>query len=230
MGIGHAPNCRRRTARKRTLIPRRSSSGRVDYVFMLSLEELLRQRLATAFAAVAGEPVDPAVRRSQHADYQSDAALACAGWPQPARDRRAGPRRGATSTTSAPVEVSGPGFINLTVRRPRPWPAAGRDGRATSDSGVRRAERPRPSRSTTRRPNVGQGDARRAPALDHHRRRRSCRLLSGTGHTVIRAEPHRRLGHTVRHADRAPARHRRGRGRPRAVGRRPERLLPGGAA
>ena len=50
----------------------------------MSLEELLRERLATAFESVAGEPVDPAVRRSQHADFQSDAALALARQARPA--------------------------------------------------------------------------------------------------------------------------------------------------
>ena len=44
----------------------------------MDLERLLADRLAPAFAAVAGMPVDPAVRRSQHADFQSDAALGLA--------------------------------------------------------------------------------------------------------------------------------------------------------
>ena len=43
-------------------------------------------------------------------------------------------------------------------------------------------------------------------------------------------EPRRRLGYAVRHADRAPARSRRDRGRPRALGRRPQRLLPAARA
>jgi arginyl-tRNA synthetase len=34
------------------------------------------QRMAAAFATVTGEPVDPVVRRSKHADFQSDGALA----------------------------------------------------------------------------------------------------------------------------------------------------------
>jgi arginyl-tRNA synthetase len=84
---------------------------------MRSLEELLRERLATAFESVAGEPVDPAVRRSQHADFQSDAALGLA------RARGVNPRAIAEQVVAAArlddvcssVEVSGPGFINLTV-------------------------------------------------------------------------------------------------------------------
>ncbi|MBT8225260.1 MAG: arginine--tRNA ligase [Dactylosporangium sp.] len=84
---------------------------------MGSLEELLRQRLAGAFENVAGVPVDPAFRRSQHADFQSDAALGLA------RRLRANPRDLATRIVAEAslgdlcdsVEVSGPGFINLTV-------------------------------------------------------------------------------------------------------------------
>jgi len=84
---------------------------------MANLEDILRQRLETAFSAVSAEAVDPAVRRSQHADFQSDAALALA--------RRSGtnPRSLAERVVAAAdlddmcaaVEVSGPGFINLTV-------------------------------------------------------------------------------------------------------------------
>jgi arginyl-tRNA synthetase len=83
----------------------------------MSVERLLSQRLAAAFAAVAGRHVDPAVRRSQHADYQSDAALALA--------RRPGlpPREVASRVLEHAdldgvcrrAEVSGPGFINLTL-------------------------------------------------------------------------------------------------------------------
>ncbi|WP_446217433.1 arginine--tRNA ligase [Micromonospora sp. IBHARD004] len=83
----------------------------------MDLEKLLTDRLAPAFAAVAGVPVDPVVRRSQRADFQSDAALALA--------RRLGrpPRAIATEVLEraevgdlcAAAEVSGPGFINLTV-------------------------------------------------------------------------------------------------------------------
>lgn len=85
---------------------------------MGSLEQLLRDRLASAFEAVTGEPVDPAVQRSQHADFQSNAALALA------RRLKANPRQIATDVVAQAqlddlcslVEVSGPGFINLTLR------------------------------------------------------------------------------------------------------------------
>ncbi|WBB70893.1 arginine--tRNA ligase [Micromonospora sp. WMMD812] len=83
----------------------------------MDLEKLLADRLAPAFATVAGEPVDPVVRRSQRADFQSDAALALA--------RRLGrpPRAIATEVLQhaeladlcSVAELSGPGFLNLTV-------------------------------------------------------------------------------------------------------------------
>ncbi|MGW4501826.1 arginine--tRNA ligase [Micromonospora sp. NPDC004336] len=83
----------------------------------MDLERLLSDRLAPAFAAVAGAPVDPVVRRSPRADFQSDAALALA--------RRLGrsPRDLAAEVLEhavlddvcASAEVSGPGFLNLTV-------------------------------------------------------------------------------------------------------------------
>ncbi|MDG4826966.1 arginine--tRNA ligase [Asanoa sp. WMMD1127] len=84
---------------------------------MATLEELLRDRLASAFEAVAGAPADPSVRRSQHADFQADGALALA--------RKLGrkPRDIAVDVVAAArlddlcaeVTISGPGFINLTV-------------------------------------------------------------------------------------------------------------------
>ncbi|SCE72169.1 arginyl-tRNA synthetase [Micromonospora viridifaciens] len=83
----------------------------------MDLEKLLTDRLAPAFETVAGLPVDPVVRRSQRADFQSDAALALA--------RRLGrpPRaiaaevleRAELADLCAAAEVSGPGFLNLTV-------------------------------------------------------------------------------------------------------------------
>jgi arginyl-tRNA synthetase len=82
-----------------------------------NLSRLLTDRLAPAFAAVAGEPVDPDVRRSQRADFQADGALALA--------RRLGrsPRdiageiveRAELADVASSVEVAGPGFINVTL-------------------------------------------------------------------------------------------------------------------
>jgi arginyl-tRNA synthetase len=82
----------------------------------MDLEILLSDRLGAAFTAIAGVPVDPAVRRSQHADFQSGAALTLAR--QLGRD----PREIASEVVAraaldglATAEVSGPGFLNLTV-------------------------------------------------------------------------------------------------------------------
>ncbi len=85
---------------------------------MAYLEALLRDRLGRAFEAVAGVGTDPSVRRSHHADYQADGALAAA------RRRKSNPRELATRVVEqaalddlcAAVEGSGPGFINLTLR------------------------------------------------------------------------------------------------------------------
>jgi arginyl-tRNA synthetase len=78
---------------------------------------LLSARLEPAFAVFAGRAVDPAVRRSQHSDFQADGALAAA------KAVGSSPRELAASVVDAAqlsdicsrVEVSGPGFINLTL-------------------------------------------------------------------------------------------------------------------
>ncbi|MGK5674308.1 arginine--tRNA ligase [Micromonospora sp. URMC 106] len=83
----------------------------------MDLEKLLCDRLAPAFATVAGGPVDPVVRRSPRADFQSDAALALARrLGRPPRDIAAEVlERAALDDVCASAEVSGPGFLNLVV-------------------------------------------------------------------------------------------------------------------
>ncbi|WP_444950639.1 arginine--tRNA ligase [Micromonospora ureilytica] len=83
----------------------------------MDLEKLLSDRLAPAFAAVAGGPVDPLVRRSPRADFQSDAALALARrLGRPPRDIAAAVVAHAVlDDVGVSAEVSGPGFLNLTV-------------------------------------------------------------------------------------------------------------------
>ncbi|MFC8618148.1 arginine--tRNA ligase [Micromonospora purpureochromogenes] len=83
----------------------------------MDLERLLTDRLAPAFATVAGGPVDPLVRRSPRADFQSDAALALARrLGRPPRDIAAAVLDHAElDDVCATAEVSGPGFLNLTV-------------------------------------------------------------------------------------------------------------------
>jgi arginyl-tRNA synthetase len=82
-----------------------------------NLEDLLRRRMADAFAAVAGGPADPVLRRSQHADFQADGALALArtlgGDPRAIAERVVAAAR--VDDVCDTVGVSGPGFINLGV-------------------------------------------------------------------------------------------------------------------
>jgi arginyl-tRNA synthetase len=83
----------------------------------MDLEKLLTDRLAPAFATVAGGPVDPVVRRSARADFQSDAALALArrlGRPPRAIAAEVLDHADLADVCSG-AEVSGPGFLNLTV-------------------------------------------------------------------------------------------------------------------
>src|SRR6476659_9703488 len=77
---------------------------------------LLEERLAAAFAAVAGRPVDPVVRASDRADAQANGALALAkemGRP-PRELAQAVIEAADLSSICRNVELAGPGFINLT--------------------------------------------------------------------------------------------------------------------
>ena len=81
----------------------------------------LRDRVLAAARAALGDDAagaDAALHRSQHADYQADLALALA------KRAKKNPREVATAIAAqlapddviAKVEVSGPGFLNLTLR------------------------------------------------------------------------------------------------------------------
>src|SRR5262245_13449361 len=87
----------------------------------VDLLPVLRQRVGDAIREAFGDEVatvDPAIHRSAHADYQADAALALA------RPLRRSPRDVATALVErlppdeviAEAVVSGPGFVNLTLR------------------------------------------------------------------------------------------------------------------
>ncbi|MDT5043584.1 MAG: arginyl-tRNA synthetase, partial [Actinoplanes sp.] len=83
---------------------------------VMDLEVLLSERLGAAFAAVVGFPVEPAVRRSQHADFQSGAALTVARQlGRAARETASDVVACADLAGIATAQVSGPGFVNLTV-------------------------------------------------------------------------------------------------------------------
>ena len=175
----------------------------VDDGSPMNLEALLSARLAPAFAQVAQATVDPVVRRSRHADFQSGAALPLAGpLGRSPRDIAAGVLgRGRP----------GRGRHRRGLRARLPQPAADRRGAR------RRAARPR-RRSPARRaahaaPGAGgrrllvaerrQGAAVGHLRVDRHRRRRG--PAAGVAGPRRRAgQPPRRLGHAVRHAHRAP--------------------------
>ncbi|MDX2021124.1 MAG: arginine--tRNA ligase [Deltaproteobacteria bacterium] len=88
---------------------------------MIDPHNFLRERFAAALsAAFGGDGVgaDPAIHRSAHADYQADVAMALA------RKLKRSPRDVATALVAhlpsddviAAVDVSGPGFINITLQ------------------------------------------------------------------------------------------------------------------
>ncbi|MFI7350675.1 arginine--tRNA ligase [Streptomyces sp. NPDC049936] len=84
-----------------------------------SLSDSVQQHLASALSATRPEAagVDPLLRRSDRADYQANGILALA------KKAKANPRELATEVVShittgdliKDVEVSGPGFLNITV-------------------------------------------------------------------------------------------------------------------
>ena len=111
-----------------------------------AVESLARQvegAVATALRHVRPElaGADPLVRRSDRADFQSNVALATAkrvkARPAELAAELADALRGVDGI--ADVEVSGPGFLNITVDEPGLWQQAGR--RAADDRlGVERPE------------------------------------------------------------------------------------------
>ncbi|GGJ64282.1 arginine--tRNA ligase [Streptomyces brasiliensis] len=84
-----------------------------------SLSDSVQQHLASALSAALPEAADadPLLRRSDRADYQANGILALA------KKAKANPRELATQVVSqvvtgdviADIEVSGPGFLNITV-------------------------------------------------------------------------------------------------------------------
>ncbi len=170
-----------------------------------ALAALLRIAVTAAFGAEhAG--VDPMVRRSERADYQADLAMGLA------KTLRQSPRQVAAAIVAAAdfgslcdrVEIAGPGFINFTLKTSvleQGVAAVAADEQARrAAAGAGRSRRDRLLGAER-----GQGNARGSRALDDHRRcsRAGARARGARSHSP---EPHRRLGHAVRHADRAPDR------------------------
>ena len=110
---------------------------------VISVAEQVETAVSAALGRVRPElaGADPLVRRSDRADFQSNVALATA------KRVKAGPAELAAELAQAlrdadgiaDVEVSGPGFLNITVAEPGLWRQAGR--RAADDRlGVERSE------------------------------------------------------------------------------------------
>ena len=152
---------------------------------MADVEELLSRRLGLAFDAVAGESVSPAVRRSQHADFQADGALALGRKlgisPREAAERVL--RQADLSDLCSRLEVTGPGFISLTLADEV---LGGLVAEIAGDDrlGVV-AETPETVRYRLLRSERRQGDARRPPP-EHDHRRRLARVLAASATRVIR--------------------------------------------
>jgi len=147
---------------------------------------LLEERLAAAFATVAGRPVDPVVRASDRADAQANGALALA------KELGRPPRELAQAVIEAAdltgicrdVELAGPGFINLTFddgHLARTVAAVAADARL----GLPRADDPDRVVIDYSHPNVAKemhvGHLRTTMIGDA-----LARMLTDAGHTVIR--------------------------------------------
>ena len=173
---------------------------------------------------------DPVLRASDRADFQANGALPlgkAVGRP-PRQVAEEVVAAASLDDICAEVEVSGPGFINLTLSddlRGRAW---WRACRPTSGWACRPAARPETVVIDYSAPNVAKemhvGHLRSTLIGDA-----LARVLGFLGPRRAPGEPHRRLGHALRHAHRAPARRRR-RGQRRVLQRAgPQRVLRRGA-
>src|SRR4029078_10073998 len=170
---------------------------------------ILTERLEAAVVAAFGAEharLDPMVRRSERADYQADLAMALG------KALKLAPREVAAALVAKldlhgigeRVEIAGPGFINIILSRDfleRETLALAGERRP---GGGRAARPPAAGRAASREPRQGdprllgaqrrEGDARRPPALDDHRRcaRPNSRGARPGGRTPT---PRHRVGH-----------------------------------
>ncbi|MEU0196077.1 arginine--tRNA ligase [Streptomyces afghaniensis] len=155
-----------------------------------SLSDSVHQRLAAALSAALPQAgsADPLLRRSDRADFQANGMLALA------KKEKANPRELATQVVSRvesgdvikDVEVSGPGFLNITITdRAITQNLAARYADDTGRLGVPHAERPGTTVIDYAQPNVAKemhvGHLRSAVIGDS-----VAQLLEFTGESVVR--------------------------------------------
>ncbi|MET8572820.1 arginine--tRNA ligase [Streptomyces sp. NPDC004783] len=155
-----------------------------------SLSNSVQQHLASALTATRPEAAgaDPLLRRSDRADYQANGILALA------KKAKANPRELAAEVVShittgdliADVEVSGPGFLNITIGdRAITRNLAARYADDTGRLGVPRSEQPGTTVIDYAQPNVAKemhvGHLRSAVIGDSVRQ-----ILEFAGETVVR--------------------------------------------
>ncbi|MEU0250818.1 arginine--tRNA ligase [Streptomyces sp. NPDC006235] len=155
-----------------------------------SLSDSVHQRLAAALSAAVPQAgsADPLLRRSDRADFQANGILALA------KKEKANPRELATQVVSRvesgdvikDVEVSGPGFLNITITdRAITENLAARYADDTGRLGVPQAEQPGTTVIDYAQPNVAKemhvGHLRSAVIGDS-----VAQLLEFTGESVVR--------------------------------------------
>ncbi|PNG20690.1 arginine--tRNA ligase [Streptomyces cahuitamycinicus] len=155
-----------------------------------SLSDSVHQRLAAALSAALPQAgsADPLLRRSDRADFQANGILALA------KKEKANPRELATQVVSRvesgelikDVEVSGPGFLNITITdRAITETLAARFADDTGRLGVPQAQQPGTTVIDYAQPNVAKemhvGHLRSAVIGDS-----VMRLLEFTGENVVR--------------------------------------------